>query len=35
MSRPTLARQFQEKLDKSASELLTDTRMVRAANEMK
>jgi AraC family transcriptional activator of mtrCDE len=35
MSRATLARQFQEKLGRSASELLTDIRMTRAANELK
>ncbi len=35
MSRATLARQFQEKLGKSASELLTDIRMAIAANELK
>ena len=35
MSRATFARQFQEKLGKSASELLTDIRMTLAANELK
>ena len=35
MSRATLARQFQEKLGKSATELLTDIRMTIAANELK
>lgn len=35
MSRATLARQFQEKLGKSASELLTDIRMALAANALK
>jgi AraC family transcriptional activator of mtrCDE len=35
MSRATLARQFQEKLGRSASELLTDIRMTLAANELK
>jgi AraC family transcriptional regulator, activator of mtrCDE len=35
MSRATLARQFQEKLGTSASELLTDIRMTLAANELK
>lgn len=35
MSRATLARQFQEKLGQSASDLLTDIRMTRAANELK
>jgi AraC family transcriptional activator of mtrCDE len=35
MSRATLARHFQEKLGKSASDLLTDIRMTLAANEMK
>ena len=35
MSRATLARQFQEKLGRSASDLLTDIRMTRAANELK
>jgi AraC family transcriptional activator of mtrCDE len=35
MSRATLARQFQEKLGRSASELLTDIRMALAANELK
>jgi AraC family transcriptional regulator, activator of mtrCDE len=34
-SRATLARQFQEKLGKSATELLTDIRMTIAANELK
>lgn len=35
MSRATLARQFQEKLGRSASDLLTDIRMMLAANELK
>jgi len=35
MSRATLVRQFQEKLGRSASELLTDIRMAVAANELK
>jgi AraC family transcriptional activator of mtrCDE len=35
MSRATLARQFQEKLGRSASDLLTDIRMTFAANELK
>jgi AraC family transcriptional activator of mtrCDE len=35
MSRATLARQFQEKLGRSASDLLSDIRMTRAANELK
>jgi len=35
MSRATLARQFQEKLGWSASDLLTDIRMTRAANELR
>jgi AraC family transcriptional activator of mtrCDE len=35
MSRATLARQFQEKLGRSASELLTDIRMAQAANALK
>lgn len=35
MSRATLARQFQEKLGRSAADLLTDIRMARAANELK
>jgi AraC family transcriptional activator of mtrCDE len=35
MSRATLARQFQEKLGRSASELLTDIRMTLATNELK
>jgi AraC family transcriptional regulator, activator of mtrCDE len=35
MSRATLARQFQEKLGRSASDLLTDIRMMHAANELK
>jgi AraC family transcriptional regulator, activator of mtrCDE len=35
MSRATLARQFQEKLGRSASDLLTDIRMTVAANELK
>jgi len=35
MSRATLARQFQEKLGRSASDLLTDIRMTRAANELR
>ena len=35
MSRATLARQFQEKLGRSASDLLTDIRMTLAANELK
>jgi AraC family transcriptional regulator, activator of mtrCDE len=35
MSRATLARQFQEKLGRSASDLLTDIRMTIAANELK
>jgi AraC family transcriptional activator of mtrCDE len=34
MSRATLARQFQEKLGRSASDLLTDIRMTLAANEL-
>src|SRR4029079_13008939 len=33
--RATLARQFQEKLGRSASDLLTDIRMALAANELK
>jgi AraC family transcriptional regulator, activator of mtrCDE len=35
MSRATLARQFQEKLGRSANDLLTDIRMTVAANELK
>jgi len=35
MSRATLARQFQEKLGRSASDLLTDIRMTLAASELK
>lgn len=35
MSRATLARQFQEKLGRSPSELLTDIRMTLAANELR
>src|SRR5260370_2917216 len=35
MSRATLARQFQEKLGRSATDLLTDLRMTLAANELK
>jgi AraC family transcriptional regulator, activator of mtrCDE len=35
MSRATLARQFQEKLGRSASDLLTEIRMALAANELK
>jgi AraC family transcriptional regulator, activator of mtrCDE len=35
MSRATLARQFQEKLGRSAGDLLTDIRMTLAANELK
>lgn len=35
MSRATLARQFQEKLGRSASDLLTDIRMTTAANELR
>src|SRR6202012_4940529 len=35
MSRATLARQFQEKLGRSATDLLTDIRMTLAANELK
>jgi len=35
MSRATLARQFQEKLGRSASDLLTDIRMALAANALK
>jgi AraC family transcriptional regulator, activator of mtrCDE len=35
MSRATLARQFQEKLNRSASDLLTDIRMTEAANQLK
>lgn len=35
MSRATLVRQFQEKLGRSASELLTDIRMTIASNELK
>jgi len=35
MSRATLARQFQEKLGRSASDLLTDIRMTLAANQLK
>jgi AraC family transcriptional activator of mtrCDE len=35
MSRATLARQFQEKLGRSATALLTDIRMTLAANELK
>ena len=35
MSRATLARQFEEKLGRSASDLLTDIRMALAANELK
>ena len=35
MSRATLARQFQEKLGRSASDLLTDIRMTLAANELR
>jgi AraC family transcriptional activator of mtrCDE len=34
MSRATLARQFQEKLGRSATDLLTDIRMTLAANEL-
>jgi AraC family transcriptional activator of mtrCDE len=34
MSRATLARQFQEKLGRSATDLLTDIRMMLAANEL-
>src|SRR5258708_28654753 len=34
MSRATLARQFQEKLGRSASDLLTGIRMTLAANEL-
>jgi AraC family transcriptional activator of mtrCDE len=35
MSRATLTRQFQEKLGRSASDLLTDIRMTLAASELK
>jgi AraC family transcriptional activator of mtrCDE len=35
MSRATMARQFQEKLGHSASDLLADIRMTLAANELK
>jgi AraC family transcriptional activator of mtrCDE len=35
MSRATLARQFQEKLGRSATDLLTDIRMTLAASELK
>jgi AraC family transcriptional activator of mtrCDE len=35
MSRATFMRQFQDKLGRSASEMLTDIRMSRAANELK
>jgi len=35
ISRATLARQFQEKLGRSASDLLTDIRMTLAANELR
>src|SRR5262245_39537387 len=35
MSRATLARHFQEKLGRSASDLLTDIRMALAANELR
>jgi AraC family transcriptional regulator, activator of mtrCDE len=35
MSRATLARQFQDKLGRSASDLLTEIRMMQAANELK
>lgn len=35
MSRATFARHFQEKLGRSASDLLTDIRMTLAANELK
>jgi AraC family transcriptional activator of mtrCDE len=35
MSRATMARQFQEKLGRSASDLLTDIRMTKAASELK
>ena len=35
MSRATLARQFQEKLGRSANDLLTDIRMTLAANELR
>jgi len=35
MSRATLARQFQEKLGRSASDLLVDIRMTLAANELR
>jgi AraC family transcriptional activator of mtrCDE len=35
MSRATLVRQFQEKLNRSANDLLTDIRMTLAANELK
>ena len=35
MSRATLARQFQDKLGRSASDLLTQIRMMQAANELK
>jgi AraC family transcriptional activator of mtrCDE len=35
MSRATLVRQFQEKLGRLASDLLTDVRMTLAANELK
>jgi AraC family transcriptional regulator, activator of mtrCDE len=35
MSRATLARQFQEKLGRSATDLLTDIRMALAANELR
>jgi AraC family transcriptional activator of mtrCDE len=35
MSRATLARQFQKRLGRSAADLLTDIRMILAANELK
>src|SRR5260370_8276363 len=35
MSRATLARQFQQKLGRSASDLLTEIRMTLASNELK
>jgi AraC family transcriptional regulator, activator of mtrCDE len=35
MSRATLARQFQEKLGRSPSDLLTDIRMILATNELR
>jgi AraC family transcriptional activator of mtrCDE len=35
MSRATMARHFQEKLGRSASELLTDIRMMLAAQELR